>query len=88
MLDDENDFDFHEKKDRANEGPAPAPEESSFNVAIRRRRTREIPPRTNRLKKGGQLSFPSHWGPVPLMQTRDYRQYPTPYDEYFDLERW
>ena len=82
-LDDENDFDFHEKKDRANEGPAPAPEEFRLMSQSDGGEHERIPPRTNRPKKRGQPEFPSHWGPVPLMQTRDYRQYPTPYDEYF-----
>ena len=84
-LDDSNDLEFHEKRaSQEGEGPAPAPSARDFDLMSQSGgENGRTPTRTNRPTKRGQPEFPSHWGPVPLLQTRDYRQYPPPYDEYF-----
>jgi hypothetical protein len=81
-LDENNDMEFHEK--REDEGPAPAPSATEeFNLMSQSGDGERMPTRANRPTKRGQPEFPPHWGPVPRMQTRDYRQYPPPYEEYF-----
>ena len=96
-IDGDDDVDYHNHEEAQAPAPAPAPSSttttSQFNLMSGEENptttttttTTTRPPRrpNNNSGRREKPEFPEHWGPLPLRQTRDYRQFPPPYEEHF-----